>query len=71
MSKKNKIEEEVVEEVFEQEEVAVEEVAVEEVPELENEPTVLEDYKNGITNLRFLAKKHNKDFNELVKQIKK
>ena len=29
------------------------------------------DYKKGITNLRFLAKKHNKDFSELVKQIKK
>tara|TARA_R110002167_G_scaffold54889_2_gene156367 strand:- start:758 stop:901 length:144 start_codon:yes stop_codon:yes gene_type:complete len=29
------------------------------------------DYNKGITNIRFLAKKHNKDFNELVKQIKK
>ena len=32
---------------------------------------VKKDYKKGITNLRFLAKKHDKDFNELVKQIKK
>ena len=32
---------------------------------------VKKDYNNGIKNLRFLAKKHNKDFNELVKQIKK
>ena len=49
-------------------EVEVEKV---EVIETEKETTAIEDYKNGITNIRFLAKKHNKDFNELVKQIKK
>ncbi len=32
---------------------------------------VKKDYNNGITNLRFLAKKYNKDFNEVVKQLKK
>ena len=35
------------------------------------EGLVHDTLKKGIKKLRFLAKKHDKDFNELVKQIKK
>lgn len=35
------------------------------------EDTVASDFRNGITNLRFLAKKHGKTFNQVAAYLRK
>ena len=39
--------------------------------EVVKESTISEDYANGITNFRFLAKKHGKTFKQIAFYLKK